>query len=105
MKSITVEQLSALQHNDDEVVLLDVRDPWEYDTCRLAGSLNIPMGEITERMNELDPEARTIVICHHGMRSFQVGDYLESSGFKDIVNLEGGIDAWAERVNQDMPRY
>lgn len=105
MKSITVEQLSALRQNDGEPVLLDVREPWEYETCRLAGSLNIPMGEITERMNELDPAAMTIVICHHGMRSFQVGDYLEGSGFKDIVNLEGGIDAWAERVNQDMPRY
>ena len=105
MQSITVEQLAGSLHNKDEAFLLDVRDPWEFDICRLAGSVNIPMNEITERVAELDPDTRTIVICHFGMRSLEVGNYLESSGFKDIVNLEGGLDAWAERVDQDMPRY
>ena len=105
MQSITVEQLAASLHNQDKVVLLDVRDPWEFEICRLDGSVNIPMDDITERSSELDPETRTCVICHFGMRSQQVGYYLEGSGFKDIVNLEGGLDAWAERVDQDMPRY
>ena len=105
MQSITAEQLATLLGNRDKVVLLDVRDPWEVEICRLSGSLNIPMNEITEKVNELDRDTRTVVICHFGMRSLEVGNYLESSGFSDIVNLEGGLDAWAERVDQDMPRY
>ena len=105
MQSITAEQLAALQPEWDKVVLLDVRDPWEFDICRLAGSVNIPMNEVMERVTELDPDTRTVVICHFGMRSLEVGNYLEGSGFRDIVNLEGGLDAWAERVDRDMPRY
>ena len=105
MQSITAEQLAALQDDPGKVVLLDVRDPWEVEICRLAGSVNIPMNDIAQRVNELEPDARTIVICHFGMRSLQVGEYLESAGFKDIVNLDGGLDAWAERMDKDMPRY
>lgn len=105
MQTITAEQLSTLLDNRDEVVLLDVRDPWEYEICKLDGSLNIPMNEIAGKLDDLDPDSRTIVICHFGMRSMEVGNYLEASGFKDIVNLEGGLDAWAEQVDRDMPRY
>ena len=102
MQSMTVEQLAALQ---DKVILLDVRDPWEVEICRLPGSVNIPMNEIPQRTGELDPEAKTVVICHFGMRSREAGNFLEASGFRDIANLEGGLDAWAERVDEDMPRY
>ena len=105
MQSITAEQLSTLLDNRDKVVLLDVRDPWEFEICRLTGSLNIPMNEIAGKMAELDPDSRTIVICHFGMRSMDVANYLESAGFGNIVNLEGGLDAWAEQVDPDMPRY
>ena len=97
-----MEQLAALR---DKGILLDVRDPWEFEICRLPGSVNIPMNEIPQRTDELDPEARTVVICHFGMRSLEVSNYLEASGFRDISNLEGGLDAWAERVDKDMPRY
>ena len=105
MQTITVEQLAALQPEWDKVILLDVRDPWEFEICRLADSVNIPMNEIAQRARELDQEARTVVICHFGMRSLEVSNYLEAAGFKDISNLEGGLDAWAERVDEDMPRY
>lgn len=105
MKTITVEQLAALQPEWDKVVLLDVRDPWEVEICRLPGSVNIPMNEIAQRAQELDREARTVVICHFGMRSLEVGAWLEASGFGDVSNLEGGLDAWAEKVDGDMPRY
>ena len=105
MQSIKVEQLAQLQAEADKVVLLDVRDPWEFEICRLTGSVNVPMNEIPQRLNELDAQARTIVICHFGMRSLETGAYLEASGFSDIINLEGGLDAWAERIDEDMPRY
>ena len=105
MQSITAEQLATLRPEWDKVVLLDVRDPWEFEICRLPGSVNIPMNQVAEKVDELDPEARTVVICHFGMRSLEVSAYLESSGFRDISNLEGGLDAWAEQVDRDMPRY
>lgn len=105
MQSITVEQLAALRPEWDKLVLLDVRDPWEFEICRLPGAVNIPMNEIAQRQQELDPEARTVAICHFGMRSLEVGTYLAASGFSDIANLEGGLDAWAERVDGEMPRY
>ena len=105
MHTITAEQLSTLLDNGEKVVLLDVRDPWELEICKLSGSLNIPMNEIAGKTAQLDPDARTIVICHFGMRSMEVGNFLESTGFRDIVNLEGGLDAWAEQVDGDMPRY
>lgn len=105
MQSITAEQLADLQPGSDGLVVLDVRDPWELEICRLPGSVNIPMNEIANRTDELDPEARTVVVCHFGMRSLQVSEYLEASGFGDVSNLEGGLDAWAQRVDGDMPRY
>lgn len=86
-------------------VLLDVREPWEYEICHLAGARPIPMGLIAERIAELDPAAETVVICHHGVRSARVGAFLESHGFRDVVNLEGGVAAWAEQIDPDMPTY
>ena len=105
MQSINVEQLAQLLPGADQLVLLDVRDPWEFEICRLPDSVNIPMSEIPQRLGELDPQARTIVICHFGMRSLEAGASLEASGFSNIANLEGGLDAWAERVDEAMPRY
>lgn len=106
MRNITAEELAALQHDSANAPrLLDVREPWEFDVCRLDGSLNIPMNEISERAGELDPDAATVVICRHGARSLHVGGCLEDIGFKEVLNLDGGIAAWAERVDQDMPRY
>lgn len=86
-------------------VLLDVREPWEYERVHLPDSLLLPMGEIMGRMGELDPAAETVVICHHGVRSLQVAHVLASRGFSNIVNLRGGIDAWAESVDPELPRY
>ena len=86
-------------------VLLDVRQPWEYQTCRIEGSTLVPMNTIPARTRELDPEAETVVICHHGARSYQVALFLESNGFSKLYNLQGGVNAWAEQVESGMPRY
>jgi rhodanese-related sulfurtransferase len=86
-------------------VLLDVREPWEYQTCRIAGSTPVPMNTIASRVHELDPETETVVICHHGARSFQVALFLERNGFSNLYNLQGGINAWADQVEPTMPRY
>lgn len=86
-------------------VLLDVREPWEFQTCHLPESLLVPMREVPARLGELDPAAETVVICHHGGRSTQVAAFLERQGFSKVHNLSGGVDAWARTVDASMPVY
>ena len=86
-------------------LLLDVREPWEFQTCRIEDSLLIPMREIPARFAELDPEADTVVICHHGTRSMQVAYFLFRQGFSKVHNLAGGVDSWARTVDPAMPVY
>lgn len=86
-------------------VLLDVREPWEFDTCRIADSRLIPLRELPGRLAELDPGAETVVICHHGGRSMQAALFLERQGFDRVHNLAGGVDAWARNVDRGMPVY
>jgi rhodanese-related sulfurtransferase len=86
-------------------VLLDVREPWEFQTCSIPGSIHIPMGEVPARAQELDPAAETVVICHHGGRSMQVALFLEKNGFGSTHNLTGGVDSWARTVDPSMPVY
>jgi rhodanese-related sulfurtransferase len=86
-------------------LLLDVREPWEYQTCHIEGSTLLPMNAVPSRAQELDPETETVVICHHGGRSYQVAAFLERSGFSRLYNLQGGVNAWADQVEPGMPRY
>ena len=86
-------------------VLLDVREPWEFQICSLRDSLHVPMNTVPQRKQELDPAADTVVICHHGSRSLQVGMFLERAGFTRIFNLDGGLDAWTRAVDPAMPAY
>ena len=105
MESLNVLELKKELENGLQIVLLDVRDKWEYELCHIDGSINISLCEIMERKNELAKQPRTIVICHHGMRSTMAAEHLISEGFEKIVNLEGGIDAWASTIDQNMTRY
>jgi rhodanese-related sulfurtransferase len=85
--------------------LLDVREPWEIDIVSLPGSIYIPMGEITARFEELNRDEAVVCICHHGVRSLQVGMFLERQGFENVINLSGGIDAWSKSVDPSYPSY
>jgi rhodanese-related sulfurtransferase len=107
MKQITPSELRTWLADDGKAkpVLLDVREPWEFQTCRLEESLLIPMREIPARMVELDLEADTVVICHYGMRSMQVAYFLHRQGFARVHNLAGGVDAWARTVDPAMTVY
>jgi rhodanese-related sulfurtransferase len=107
MRQISARQLSdRLNDNSrDEPILLDVREPWEFDVCRISGSKHIPMRTVPARITELDPEREVIVICHHGARSYQVGIFLERQGFSDVLNLSGGVAAWAHEVDPTMRQY
>ena len=86
-------------------LLLDVREPWEFALCKIEGSVSIPMGNLISRWPELDMETPIVVICHHGVRSFQVAHFLARAGFANPINLKGGVAAWASMVDPHMPQY
>ncbi|MGH7248569.1 MAG: rhodanese-like domain-containing protein [Pseudomonadota bacterium] len=98
-------ELKARLERGDAVVILDVRELAEIELARFPGATHIPMNDIPARIGELDPERETIVVCHHGMRSAQVGMYLVRNGFKRVVNLAGGINAWSLEADPSVPRY
>ena len=102
---ITLEDFSAIRDNGSEVVILDVREYHEHDICNIEESLLIPLGELPDRLDELNENDEIIVHCHHGGRSMRAVHFLQEQGFKNVKNLQGGIDAWAEKYDPDMPRY
>ena len=86
-------------------ILLDVREPHEIDICQVAGSMNIPMGQISERLADLPRDHRILVLCHHGGRSMRVTQFLRANEYSRVTNISGGIEAWAETVDPGLPRY
>lgn len=107
MNQLTVNSLAdwLVDAQRAKPVLLDVREPWEFELCRLPASLHVPMATVTAQVGTLDPGAETVVICHHGVRSAQVAMYLERSGFTAVHNLVGGIDAWSVAIDPAVRRY
>jgi rhodanese-related sulfurtransferase len=106
MQEMSVRELhDRLANGGEAPLLLDVREPWEFDICRIDGSRLLPMHRIVADLGELDPERETVVICHHGVRSRRVALYMEHQGFSRVINLQGGVDAWAQEVDRDMPLY
>jgi len=103
---ITPETVKSAMDRKESFVLLDVREPWEFETARIAGATLIPMGEIPSRAHqELDPEAHIIVYCHHGVRSMNVTAWLRQQGFDKAQSMAGGIDAWSRTVDGKVPMY
>ena len=102
---ITAEELKARLTSGTRVTLVDVREPWEWDLCHLAGARHIPMGEIPARYLELEPDDEVVVYCHVGQRSAMVVEHLRRLGFQKAVNLRGGIEAWARQVDPTLRRY
>ena len=100
-----VELKEYLEYTDTPPLLLDVRIQAEFQICHIPGSRHIPMDEIPLAYKELDPNREIVVICHRGMRSAKVADFLRQSGFTKVLNLAGGIDAWAREIDPDMPAY
>lgn len=103
-KNLTPQELVEKLGRGEGLVLLDVREPWEYERARLWGSTFVPLADLPDRLRELDPEAETVVICHHGLRSAHATRFLDRSGFKSVYNLEGGLDAYSE-LDGSVPRY
>jgi rhodanese-related sulfurtransferase len=107
MQQLAPTQLKAWLDDSQrpQPVVIDVREPWEFDVCRLAGAKPMPMRSVPARYLELDRHADTVIVCHHGARSYQVAMFLEYQGFTNIYNLHGGLAAWAREVDPALPTY
>lgn len=109
LRANEVQRWVAGASADAPVLLLDVREPWEFALAAIevpgASTQNLPMSQIPHRLPELDPAQPILCICHHGMRSAQVVAFLERAGFESVYNLAGGIDAWSTQVDPSVPRY
>ena len=107
MEHISVTELAAWINDPERPtpLLLDVREPWEHQTCHIAGSQLVPMNTIPGRFSELEEDQPVVCICHHGGRSMQVANFLLSHGFTQLVNVSGGIHAWSAEVDNSIPTY
>ena len=103
---ITPEEVKGKLDATEPFTLLDVREPWEFETARIEGAKLMPMGDVPSRAHqELDPEDQIIVVCHHGVRSMNVTVWLRQQGFEKAQSMRGGIDAWSRRVDGKVPVY
>jgi adenylyltransferase/sulfurtransferase len=103
--TIEARELKAKLDRKEPFVLVDVREPYEYEICHIPGSRLIPLGELPARLSELDSADDIILQCKSGARSARALHILQEAGFKKLSNLEGGITAWAEQVDPSVPKY
>ena len=102
---IEVEELDRIRKSGESPLVLDVREPAEVAICAIPDSLHIPMGALPARVGDLPKDRDIVVVCHHGGRSAQVTMWLRSQGLPRAINLEGGVDAWARRIDPNMKVY
>ena len=104
---VDVQTVNAMQQQNEQFILLDVREQNEYDIAKIDGSLLIPMSELRLRIEELEPNQneRIVVHCHHGGRRMQVTRALRQRGYDKAQNMAGGIDAWSQDIDASVPRY
>ncbi|MFI9654992.1 rhodanese-like domain-containing protein [Guyparkeria sp. GHLCS8-2] len=107
MQNMKAKELAAWLNDETRPspLLLDVREPWEYQLCHIDGSRTMPMNTVPANVAQLERDMPIVCICHHGMRSMQVALFLEQHGFSNVINLTGGVDAWAAQVDNNMPTY
>ena len=103
---LTPREFLDRRERGENITLLDVREDWEIEKAPVpTDTVHIPMGEISDRLSELDPKKETVVICRSGGRSAQVAQYLEREGFEKVFNLSGGILAWSRVIDPRIPQY
>lgn len=102
---ITPTEVASLLESESPPVLLDIREDWELAIARIDGVVHIPMGQLPDRLGELDPDTLTVVICRSGGRSTTVTRFLQQAGFRDVRNLAGGVMAWGAELDPDLPSY
>ncbi len=102
---ISVQELDTRRTAGDALVILDVREPQELAICKIEGSLDIPMQSVPANLDKLDKSTPLIVVCHSGMRSMQVTQWLRQNGFANATNLRGGVDSWAREIDTSLAIY
>ncbi len=103
---ILPEELQRRLAAGEPARLVDVREPWEFEVCRIAGAELIPVGDIPAALPRLEgDEAPLIVYCHHGVRSLRVANWLRQQGVEQVQSLQGGIDRWSREIDPSVPRY
>lgn len=104
-ESISPQKLAERLENDEEINLIDIREPLEFELAHLENAKFLPLSQFNEWINDLNPEEEIIVMCHHGIRSANLCMFLIRNGFEKVFNLDGGIDLWSKEVDSDIPRY
>jgi rhodanese-related sulfurtransferase len=104
MLRLKPEEAKDFMENNN-VRLIDVREEWENNTAKIENSELMPLSRFVDASKSLNKEDKIIIYCHHGVRSLQVCYYLEKLGFNNIINLDGGIDAWSKDVDSSIPLY
>ena len=102
---LTPQQVAERLRGDDPPWLVDVREDWERAIAHVPGSVHIPMGQLPDRLAELPHDRPIALLCHHGSRSLQVARWLQQQGWTALVNVDGGIHAWAATVDREIPQY
>lgn len=106
MQEITVTELKRKMDSGEDIQLIDVRQPDEYDFAKIDGAKLIPLGEIISRMDEIDESKETVIQCKMGGRSARAIEAMQRAGFKgELKNLKGGITAWSNEVDSSVPKY
>ena len=102
---ITPAELKARLNGGEKLVLVDVREPWEQEICRIEGARLVPLGALAASLNTLPDVDEVICYCHHGMRSLDAAAWLRFQGFEKAKSLAGGIERWSLEVDPNVPRY
>ena len=102
---ITPRETKDLLARDDKVLFVDVREPWEYDTAHIEGSVLIPLREIPSNLQRIENAEKVVIFCHHGMRSLDAATWLRSQGVEDAKSMAGGVDRWSTEIDPTIPRY
>jgi len=106
MLQMSPQQLvEHIEASAEKPILIDVRENSELAICSIEGAIHIPLHQLPGALNRLDPDKEYALICHHGMRSMRACEFLYSNGFNKLINLTGGIDAWAAQIDPEMKRY
>jgi rhodanese-related sulfurtransferase len=102
---ITPAEVKQRLDRGEKLVLIDVREPWEFSVCRIEGAKLIPMGTVPANLQALDADDEIVVYCHHGVRSLDVTVWLRGQGVEGAKSLAGGIERWSVEIDPNVPRY
>ncbi len=107
VSQITVRELADKIASGERIQLIDVRQPWENEHCRIPNSVLIPLNELIEHMGDIEAEESSLIVvyCHHGIRSLSGAALILQAGYNNVVSLAGGIDAWSKEIDPKVPVY